>query len=46
MDVQHVVDAVLYMAGLPLEANVQFIQTLAEYRRSLAALETAMGVNH
>jgi len=28
-----------------IEANVQFIQTLAEYRRALAALETAMGVN-
>jgi outer membrane protein, heavy metal efflux system len=28
-----------------IEANVQYAQTLAEYRRSLAALETAMGVN-
>ena len=28
-----------------IDANVQFIQTLAEYRRALAALETAMGVN-
>lgn len=29
MDVQHVVDAVLYMAGLPLEANVQFLTVMA-----------------
>lgn len=29
MDVQHVVDAVLYMAGLPLEANVQFMTVMA-----------------
>ncbi|MEV4678802.1 MULTISPECIES: SDR family oxidoreductase [Actinomadura] len=29
MDVRHVVDAVLYMAGLPLEANVQFMTVLA-----------------
>jgi hypothetical protein len=28
-DVQHVVDAVLYMAGLPLEANVQFMTVMA-----------------
>lgn len=28
-----------------IEAAVQYAQTLAEYRRSLAALETAMGVN-
>jgi NAD(P)-dependent dehydrogenase (short-subunit alcohol dehydrogenase family) len=28
-DVQHVVDAVLYMAGLPLEANVQFMTIMA-----------------
>jgi outer membrane protein, heavy metal efflux system len=28
-----------------IEANVQYVQTLAEYRRALAALETAMGVN-
>ena len=29
MDVQHVADAVLYMAGLPLEANVQFMTIMA-----------------
>ncbi len=29
MDVRHVVDAVLYMAGLPLEANVQFLTVMA-----------------
>jgi NAD(P)-dependent dehydrogenase (short-subunit alcohol dehydrogenase family) len=29
MDVQHVADAVLYMAGLPLSANVQFITLMA-----------------
>lgn len=29
MDVQHVADAVLYMANLPLEANVQFITVMA-----------------
>ena len=28
-DVKHVVDAVLYMAGLPLEANVQFMTVMA-----------------
>jgi outer membrane protein TolC len=28
-----------------IEANVQYAQLLAEYRRALAALETAMGVN-
>jgi NAD(P)-dependent dehydrogenase (short-subunit alcohol dehydrogenase family) len=28
-DVQHVVDGVLYMAGLPLEANVQFMTVMA-----------------
>jgi len=28
-DVQHVVDALLYMAGLPLEANVQFMTVMA-----------------
>ena len=28
-DVKHVVDAILYMAGLPLEANVQFITVMA-----------------
>jgi NAD(P)-dependent dehydrogenase (short-subunit alcohol dehydrogenase family) len=28
-DVRHVVDAVVYMAGLPLEANVQFITVMA-----------------
>lgn len=29
MDVQHVAEAVLYMAGLPLEANVQFMTVMA-----------------
>ncbi len=29
MDVQHVADAVLYMADLPLEANVQFMTVMA-----------------
>ncbi len=29
MDVKHVADAVLYMAGLPLDANVQFITVMA-----------------
>jgi NADP-dependent 3-hydroxy acid dehydrogenase YdfG len=29
MDVKHVADAVLYMAGLPLEANVQFMTVMA-----------------
>ena len=29
MDVKHVADAVLYMASLPLEANVQFITVMA-----------------
>ncbi|WP_420348976.1 SDR family oxidoreductase [Pelagibius sp.] len=29
MDVQHVADAVVHMAGLPLEANVQFITVMA-----------------
>ena len=29
MDVHHVVEAVLYMAGLPLDANVQFITVMA-----------------
>jgi NAD(P)-dependent dehydrogenase (short-subunit alcohol dehydrogenase family) len=29
MDVQHVADAVLYMAGLPLQANVQFMTLMA-----------------
>ena len=29
MDVDHVADAVLYMAGLPLEANVQFMTVMA-----------------
>ncbi|MEQ1771814.1 MAG: 3-oxoacyl-ACP reductase, partial [Devosia sp.] len=28
-DVKHVVDALLYMAGLPLEANVQFMTVMA-----------------
>ena len=29
MDVRHVADAVVYMAGLPLEANVQFLTVIA-----------------
>ena len=29
MDVEHVADAVLYMAGLPLEANVLFLTVMA-----------------
>lgn len=29
MDVQHVADAVLFMAGLPLDANVQFLTVMA-----------------
>jgi NAD(P)-dependent dehydrogenase (short-subunit alcohol dehydrogenase family) len=29
LDVAHVVDAVLYMAGLPLDANVQFMTVMA-----------------
>jgi NADP-dependent 3-hydroxy acid dehydrogenase YdfG len=29
MDVQAVADAVLYMAGLPLSANVQFMTVMA-----------------
>jgi len=29
MDVAHVADAVIYMAGLPLEANVQFMTVMA-----------------
>jgi NAD(P)-dependent dehydrogenase (short-subunit alcohol dehydrogenase family) len=29
MDIQHVADAVLYMAELPLEANVQFLTVMA-----------------
>jgi len=29
MDVRHVVDAVRYMAGLPLDANVQFLTVMA-----------------
>jgi NAD(P)-dependent dehydrogenase (short-subunit alcohol dehydrogenase family) len=29
MDAAHVADAVLYMAGLPLEANVQFVTVMA-----------------
>jgi hypothetical protein len=28
-DVKHVADAVVYMAGLPLDANVQFITVMA-----------------
>jgi hypothetical protein len=29
MDVRHVADAVLYMAQLPLDANVQFMTVMA-----------------
>jgi NADP-dependent 3-hydroxy acid dehydrogenase YdfG len=29
MDVQHVADAVVYMASLPLSANVQFMTVMA-----------------
>jgi NADP-dependent 3-hydroxy acid dehydrogenase YdfG len=29
MDVRHVADAVVYMASLPLDANVQFITVMA-----------------
>jgi NADP-dependent 3-hydroxy acid dehydrogenase YdfG len=29
MDVRHVADAVVYMASLPLEANVQFLTVMA-----------------
>ena len=29
MDVQHVADAVVFMAGLPLESNVQFMTIMA-----------------
>jgi NAD(P)-dependent dehydrogenase (short-subunit alcohol dehydrogenase family) len=29
MDVKHVADAILYMAGLPLDANVQFLTVMA-----------------
>jgi hypothetical protein len=29
MDVSHVADAVLYMANLPLDANVQFMTVMA-----------------
>ncbi len=29
MDVNHVADAIVYMAGLPLEANVQFLTVMA-----------------
>jgi NAD(P)-dependent dehydrogenase (short-subunit alcohol dehydrogenase family) len=29
MDTEHVADAILYMAGLPLEANVQFMTVMA-----------------
>jgi len=29
MDVKNVVDAILYMAGLPLDANVQFMTVMA-----------------
>jgi hypothetical protein len=29
MDVRHAADAVVYMAGLPLDANVQFLTVMA-----------------
>ena len=29
MDVRHVADAIVYMAGLPLDANVQFLTVMA-----------------
>jgi len=29
MDVEHVAQAVVFMAGLPLEANVQFMTVMA-----------------
>ena len=29
MDVRHVADAVVYMASLPLDANVQFLTVMA-----------------
>ena len=29
MDVEHVADAVVYMASLPLDANVQFLTVMA-----------------
>mgnify|MGYP006143388257 CR=1 FL=1 len=29
MDVKHVADAIIYMASLPLEANVQFLTVMA-----------------
>ena len=29
MDVEHVAQAVVYMAGLPLESNVQFMTVMA-----------------
>ena len=29
LDLEHVVNAVLYMAGLPLDANVQFMTVMA-----------------
>ena len=29
MDVKHVADAIVYMAGLPLDANVQFLTVMA-----------------
>jgi len=29
MDVKHVADAVVYMASLPLDANVQFLTVMA-----------------
>jgi hypothetical protein len=32
MDVRHAAVAVIYMAGLPLEANVQFLTVMATNR--------------
>jgi len=29
MDVSHVAEAIVYMAGLPLDANVQFLTVMA-----------------
>lgn len=29
MDVRHVADAIVHMAGLPLDANVQFMKIMA-----------------
>ena len=37
LDVAHVVDAVLYMASLPLDANVQFLTVMATKTSSTRA---------